>query len=171
MKTHVGVDLHQRFCYLTAVDASGKVLRHGQVANQGAALRAWLGSIPGPRQVVVEASGFWPAFRRAAAAEAERMVMVHPQRVKAIASAKLKNDRVDSQALAHLSRADLLPEAWMADEATQQLRLRVRLRINLGRQRARAKNQLQAVLHQEGFISRSPIFSASGDGHGLRRSN
>lgn len=152
MKTHIGVDLHQRFCYLTAVDASGKLLRQGQVANQAAALQQWLSSLEGPRQVVVEASGFWPAFHRAAAPQAERMVMVHPQRVKAIASAKLKNDRVDAATLAHLSRCDLLPEAWMADEATQQLRLRVRLRINLGRQRARAKNQLQAVLHQEGFI-------------------
>jgi len=152
MKTHVGVDLHQRFCYLTAVSARGKVLRHSQVVNQPAALQQWLRSLPGPRQVVVEASGFWPAFHRAARSEAERMVMVHPQRVKAIASAKLKNDRVDSATLAHLSRCDLLPEAWMADEATQQLRLRVRLRMALGRQRARAKNQLQAVLHQEGFV-------------------
>ena len=121
MKTHVGVDLHQRLCYLTAVDASGKTFKQGQV--------------------VVEASGFWPAFARAAAPELERLVMVHPQRIKAIASAKLKNDRVDSETLAHLSRCDLLPEAWMADEATQQLRLRVRLRITLGRQRARAKNR------------------------------
>lgn len=152
MKTHVGVDLHQRFCYLTAISASGKVLRQGQVANQPAALQQWLRSLEAPRQLVVEASGFWPAFHRAARSEAERVVMVHPQRVKAIASAKLKNDRVDSATLAHLSRCDLLPEAWMADEATQQLRLRVRLRINLGRQRARAKNQLQGVLHQEGFI-------------------
>ena len=151
MKTHVGVDLHQRFCYLTAVDASGKTCKQGQVVNEGAALRAWLGSLAGPRQVVVEASGFWPAFARSVAPEFERLVMVHPQRVKAIAAAKLKNDRVDSETLAHLSRCDLLPAAWMADEATQQLRLRVRLRITLGRHRARAKNQLQAVLHQEGF--------------------
>ena len=151
MKTHVGVDLHQRFCYLTAVNASGKVCKQGQVANEGSALRAWLRPLPGPRQVVVEASGFWPAFARAVAPELERLVMVHPQRVKAIASAKLKNDRVDWATLAHLSRCDLLPAAWMADEATQQLRLLVRLRITLGRQRARAKNQLQAVLHQEGF--------------------
>ncbi len=151
MKTHVGVDLHQRFCYLTAVDARGKLVRQGQVVNEGAALRSWLGSLPGPRQVVVEASGFWPAFARAVSPELERLVMVHPQRVKAIAAAKLKNDRVDSETLAHLSRCDLLPAAWMADEQTQQLRLRVRLRITLGRQRARAKNQLQAVLHQEGF--------------------
>jgi transposase len=133
------------------LDASGKTRKQGQVANEGAALRAWLQQVPGPRQVVVEASGFWPAFARAVGPESERLVMVHPQRVRAIAAAKLKNDRVDSETLAHLSRCDLLPEAWMADEATQQLRLRVRLRIALGQQRARAKNQLQAVLHQEGF--------------------
>jgi transposase len=137
---------------LTAVDASGKQYRQGQVINQEAALRAWLRRLPGPRQVVMEASGFWPAFARAAGPEAERMVMVHPQRVKAIASARLKNDKVDSQTLAHVSRADLLPEAWMANQQTQQLRLLTRLRITLGRQRAKAKNQLQAVLHQEGFL-------------------
>lgn len=163
MKTHVGVDLHQRFCYLTAVDASGRQWKQGQVVNEGAALRAWLRQVPGPRQVVVEASGFWPAFRRAAGAEADRLVMVHPLRVKAIASARLKNDRVDSETLAHLSRADLLPEAWMASEATQQLRLSTRLRIALGQQRARAKNQLQAVLHQEGFLKPvSDVFGKRG---------
>jgi transposase len=150
--THVGVDLHQRFCYLTAVDASGQLIRQGQVINEAVALRNWLGSIPGPRQVVVEASGFWPAFVRAAEPEADRLRMVHPLRVKAIASARLKNDKVDSETLAHLSRADLLPEAWMADEATQQLRIRMRLRVTLGRQRAQMKNQLQAVLHQEGLL-------------------
>jgi transposase len=128
------------------------VVRQNQVVNEGAALRAWLRQVPGPRQVVVEASGFWPAFAREAGPEADHLVMVHPLRCKAIASARLKNDRVDSETLAHLSRADLLPEAWMADVATQQLRQLTRLRITLGRQRAKAKNQLQAVLHQEGFL-------------------
>jgi transposase len=137
---------------LTAVDASGKTLKQSQVVNEGAALRAWLRQVPAPRQVVVEASGFWPAFARAVQPEAERVVMVHPQRMKAIASARLKNDKVDSETLAQLSRADLLPEAWMANEPTQQLRLLTRLRITLGQQRAKAKNQLQAVLHQEGFL-------------------
>ena len=152
MQTHIGVDLHQRFCYLTAVDASGKTLKQSQVVNEGAALRAWLQQVPGPRHVVVEASGFWPAFARAVAPEADKLVMLHPQRVKAIASARLKNDKVDSATLAHLSRADLLPEAWMANQRTQQVRLLTRLRITLGQQRAKAKNQLQAVLHQEGFL-------------------
>lgn len=163
MQTHIGVDLHQRFCYLTAVDASGRQLKQGQVANDGAALRAWLRQVPAPRQVVMEASGFWPAFARAVGPEADRLVMVHPQRMKAIASARLKNDKVDSETLAQLSRADLLPEAWMANQRTQQVRLLTRLRITLGRQRAKAKNQLQAVLHQEGFLKPvSDVFGKQG---------
>ena len=145
---HVGVDLHQRFCYCTAVKTSGEVIAQRSVVNEAHSLRQFLRSLPEKAQVVVEACGFWPAFRRAVESEAARVVMVHPQRVKAIASARLKNDRVDSATLAHLSRADLLPEAWMADEATRQLRLEVRLRVTLGRQRSRFKNLLQAVLHQ-----------------------
>jgi transposase len=145
------------------MDASGKTYQQQQVVNEGGALRAWLRKLPKPRQVVVEASGFWPAFVRAVEPEAERIVMVHPLRVKAIASARLKNDRVDSETLAHLSRADLLPEAWMANEATQQLRLLTRLRIALGHLRAQAKNQLQAVLHQEGFLKPvSDVFGKRG---------
>jgi transposase len=152
---HIGVDLHQRFCYCTAVKASGEVIAQRSVANEAESLRRFVRSLPQPAQVVVEACGFWPAFKKAVEKEVERVVMVHPQRVKAIASARLKNDRVDSATLAHLSRCDLLPEAWMADEATRQLRLQVRLRVTLGRQRSRFKNLLQAVLHQEG--QRKPV--------------
>lgn len=157
---HVGVDLHQRFCYVTAMKATGEVIVHESVANQAESLQRLLRSLPEPAQVVVEACGFWPAFERCIRSEAARVVMVHPQRVKAIASARLKNDKVDSATLAHLSRCDLLPEAWMADPATQQMRLQVRLRIALGRQRARSKNLLQGVLHQEGM--RRPVSDVFG---------
>lgn len=150
MMTHVGVDLHQRFCYCTAVKTSGEVIAQRSVPNEAESLRGFVRSLPGPVQVVVEACGFWPAFHKAIESEVARLVMVHPQRVKAIAAAKLKNDKVDSATLAHLSRCDLLPEAWMADEATQQRRQRARLRIALGQQRTRTKNLLHAVLHREG---------------------
>ena len=40
--------------------------------------------------------------------------LVHPSRCKAIAAARLKNDKVDAATLAQLLRADLLPEAWIA---------------------------------------------------------
>lgn len=147
---HVGVDLHQRFCYMTALDARGRLVTAGQVPNEEAALRSYFQQFRGPVQAAVEACSFWPAFRRALPKKVE-LRMVHPQRVKAIAAAKLKNDRIDSATLAHLLRCDLLPEAWMADEATRELRQQVRLRASLVRQRTRLKNQVHAILHQQGL--------------------
>jgi transposase len=62
---------------------------------------------------------------------------------------------VDSATLAHLLRCDLLPESWKADRETQARRQQVRLRATLVRQRTRLKNQVHAVLHQQGL--RSPV--------------
>ena len=153
---HVGVDLHQRFCSMTALEARGKILQAGPVTNEKLALRKYFRQFRGQEvQVAVEACGFWPAFREVVEPEVARLVLVHPQRVKAIASAKLKNDRVDSETLAHLLRCDLLPESWKADRETQARRQQVRLRAALVRQRTRLKNQVHAVLHQQG--QRSPV--------------
>ena len=90
-------------------------MKSGAVANEPQALRRWLRGFSEPVTVAVEACSFWPAFKDAVEKEVEQIRLVHPQRVKAIAAAKLKNDRVDSQTLAHLLRCDLLPQAWMAD--------------------------------------------------------
>src|SRR5256714_8168029 len=160
---HVGVDLHQRFCYMTALEARGKMIQAGPVTNEKLALRRYFRQFRRQAvQVAVEACGFWAGFREVVEAEVERLVLVHPQRVKAIASAKLKNDRVDSATLAHLLRCDMLPESWKADRDTQARRQQVRLRATLVRQRTRLKNQVHAVLHQQG--QRSPVT----DGFGKR---
>jgi transposase len=42
------------------------------------------------------------------------IVLAHPLKVKAIADAKIKTDKIDATALAHLLFADLVPEAWAA---------------------------------------------------------
>lgn len=92
------------------------------MGNNASSLRGYFQRWGEPVQVAVEACGFWPAFVEVVRPVVERVVLAHPQRVKAIASAKLKNDRVDARTLAHLLRANLLPEASMADEATRALR-------------------------------------------------
>lgn len=62
-------------------------------------------------------------------------MLVHPQRVKAIASTRRENDRVDSATSTDLLRN--LPEAWIVDAATRELRQAPRLRVSLGQERAR----------------------------------
>jgi transposase len=55
--------------------------------------------------------------------------LVHPSRCKAIASARLKNDKAGAAILGQLLRADLLPEAWIAPPPVR-LRTRLRNRIH-----------------------------------------
>jgi hypothetical protein len=96
--------------------------KSGPVTNEKQALCRYFRQFRGKEvQVAVEACGFWPAFREVGEPEVERLV-------KAIASAKLKNDRVDSETLAHLLRCDLLPESRKADRETQARRQQVWLR-------------------------------------------
>jgi transposase len=76
--------------------------------------------------------------------------LVHPSRCKAIASARLKNDKVDAHILAQLLRADLRPEAWIAPPAVRQLRAVLRLRIGLVRLRTLLRNRIHAVLADHG---------------------
>ena len=76
--------------------------------------------------------------------------LVHPLRCKAIASARLKNDKVDAAILAQLLRADLLPEAWIAPPPVRQLRALLRHRIQLVRLRTLLRNRIHAVLADHG---------------------
>lgn len=168
---YVGVDLHLRFCYMTALDARGTRILHGRVGNDGDSLRSYFQRLKSSAKekqaeaisVAVEACGFWAAFVELVEPWVERIVLAHPARVKAIASAKLKNDRVDSATLAHLLRANLLPEAWQADRATRDLRELLRMRVALGQQRTRWKNQIHATLHRHGLrVPFSDLFGLEG---------
>jgi transposase len=148
---------------MAALDATGRAVKAGPVKNEPAALRSWLRSFAEPVEVVVEACSFWPAFQEAVGDQVQRLCLVHPQRVKAIAWAKLKNDKVDALTLAHLLRGNWLPEAWMADRATRERRQQVRLRISLGQHRAAIKNQVHAILHQHGLRTElSDVFGKKG---------
>jgi transposase len=76
--------------------------------------------------------------------------LVHPLQCKAIASARLKNDKVDAAILAQLLRADLLPEAWIAPPEVRQLRALLRHRVQLVRLRTLLRNRIHAVLADHG---------------------
>jgi transposase len=75
---------------------------------------------------------------------------VHPSQCKAIASARLTNDKVDAPILAQPLRADLLPAAWIAPPAVRQLRAVLRHRIGLVRLRTLLRNRIHAVLADHG---------------------
>jgi transposase len=72
--------------------------------------------------------------------------LAHPSRCKAIASARLKNDKAGAAILAQLLRAGLLPEAWIAPPEVRQLRALLRHRVALVRLRTRLRNRIHAIV-------------------------
>jgi len=72
--------------------------------------------------------------------------LCHPLKTKAIASARIKTDKIDSKILAHLSRMDFIPEAHKADRETRHLRELLRFRASMVRMRASVKNRVHSLL-------------------------
>src|SRR5947207_11381584 len=69
---------------------------------------------------------------------------------RAIASARLKNDKVDAAILAQLLRADLLPEAQLAPPPVRELRALLRHRVHLVRVRTLLRNRIHAIVAGHG---------------------
>src|SRR5690348_15419054 len=81
-----------------------------------------IGELPSGTPVAFEAAFGWSWLAELLEDYGFQAHMVHPLRCKAIASARLKNDKVDAAILAQLLRADLLPEARIAPAKVRQLR-------------------------------------------------
>lgn len=94
-----------------------------------------------------------------------RVTVSNPMRTRAIASAKVKTDKIDARVLAELGAAGFLPPVWTPDAETQELRRRVAHRAGLVRQRTRLRNQVHAVLARNLItIDVSDVFGRKGRG-------
>jgi transposase len=104
-----GIDQHKAFCLITTYGPEGPPVKQARVVNAALALREYFAAFPGAHQAVVESTGGWHWLADTIAALGVELLLAHATRVKAIAAAKVKTDKVDSETLALLLRADLIP--------------------------------------------------------------
>jgi transposase len=74
--------------------------------------------------------------------------LVRPLKTKAIASNKLKNDKLDAKILAKLLRGDMLVCSYVPPHDVRDNRETVRLRASLVRMRTQATNKIRSILHK-----------------------
>jgi transposase len=156
-----GLDLHQKMVEAVIVDADGRLLLNERFPATRAALEAFARRHLAGCAVALEATvNTWPVAALLEPFAAE-VVVSNPLRTRAIASAKIKTDRVDATVLAQLLRLDYLPRVWQPDPQTRQLRRHTTERANLVGDRTRLKNRIHAVLHQRLIEApRGDLFSA-----------
>src|SRR6201984_3801013 len=135
MSVYVGIDVHRKRSQVAMVTEDGTVQLNKNTVNGTEPILRLIGDLPPGTPVAFEAAFGWSWLAQLLEDYGFEPHMVPPLQCKAIASARLKNDKVDAATLAQLLRADLLPEAWIAPPRVRQLRGLLRHRAQLVRLR------------------------------------
>ena len=149
---YLGIDLHLKRTNAVLIDSTGEVIDEQRVRNLD--IEKYLKEkVPQETFAVLEATRNWPFLYDLLKGHVDRVELAHPKEVKAIASAVVKNDSIDSKTLAHLARLNYLPTAYAAPKEIRDLRLWIRHREWLVRQRTQAKNRIHAVLASYNIVA------------------
>jgi transposase len=77
--------------------------------------------------------------------------LAHPMRVKAIASARIKTDKIDSEILAELLACDLIPEAHIRIRENREKQTVLRQRASFVATRTRVKNRIHVLVDRQPY--------------------
>ena len=147
MQYYVGVDHHKRFSYLSVMDKNGVVVKEGKIVNTKEAVNNFLGKeYTEDTSAVLEAGRNWTVMYDWLEEELDEVKLAHPMKVKAIAEAKIKTDKIDAKTLAHLLRCDLVPEAYVPDKETRTIKNILRQRMFFVKLSTMVKNRIHIII-------------------------
>jgi len=123
----VGLDVHLKNTQVTVMKSDGEIVKRERVGTSKAELRRCLASVPKGSKVALESVGFcWPWIDFLRELEFE-VLLANPVRVK-LRAEDIKNDKVDSRTLAHLTRMNWLPTCYIPPNELRWLRSLLRHR-------------------------------------------
>lgn len=160
---YLGLDVHKRIVQACVLDADGTVLASLRFALTRDSLVDFARQhLDDDCALALEATTNTWAIVDALAPFGPRIIVSNPMRTKAIASAKIKTDKVDALVLAQLLRCDFLPAVWTPDTPTREQRNLASRRSALTRQSIALKNRIHSVLHQRLIQAPGELFSSAG---------
>ena len=109
---YIALDCHKQYDHATMIDTETGEIKNRKLAHIKEEYREFIGDREGTR-MVIESCRDWSKSYELSEDLIEEIILAHPLKVKAIASAKIKTDKIDSQILARLLIADLIPQAHL----------------------------------------------------------
>jgi transposase len=159
----VGLDIHKRVVQAVILDDQGHLsYRDRFPCDQDALLSFARNRLDKDTRVAMEATtNTWAIVDLLEPFVAE-VVVSNPMCTKAIASAKVKTDKVDATTLAQLLRCDYLPQVWQPGPPLRQLRSLTSRRASLTHHQTAIKNRIHSVLHQRLMAGPERLFDSKG---------
>jgi transposase len=109
---YIGLDCHKQYDHATMIDTETGEIKAKRLAHIKEEFSQFIGDKAGTK-MVIESCRDWSRTYELSEDLVEEIILAHPLKVKAIASAKIKTDAIDSRTLAQLLMADLIPEAHL----------------------------------------------------------
>jgi transposase len=149
---YVGLDVHKRFTYGIIKDRDGNILAENRFNNGEEQFNNFLESFhPTETKIVMESTGVWEWIYELLERFGYEVILANPIKTKAIASAKIKTDKIDASILSDLLRADLVAQSYVPPKEIRKLRELVRQRRSLVVGRTEISNKIHALLTQQGI--------------------
>jgi transposase len=157
----IGCDYHPGFEVVSIFDnrtgeVTEKKLLHPQEAEQ------FYRGLEGEVRVGIEASGHCQWFARLLAECGHELWIGDAARIRAMAVRKQKTDRRDAGHILELMISGRFPRIWVPTEEERDVRQLLLHRHQRVRMRTQAKNQLQALMLNQGVQRGRRLWSASG---------
>ncbi len=160
---YTGIDLHRKTSYLTTVDSDGRIIKKANLYNDEPTILEYFLNLDDDTQVVIESTANWYWIYDLLTLHAIPVVVSNPVKTKAIASARIKNDKLDAHMLAQLLRADLLATVHVSSQKTRQLKELLRHRHKLVKDAVRMKNRIHNIMAKNNLkIPVSDLFGKQG---------
>lgn len=148
---HIGLDMHKRQTAVAVLDDAGAVLERRTLGHDDpASLRAYFAGFGGDAVATVEATRSWYWFVELLEEVGLRVKLAHPLKVRLIAEARVKTDRIDAEVLAQLERTGFLPESYIPAREVRDRRELLRYRLALVGVATGLKNRVHALLDKLG---------------------
>ena len=163
---YIGVDYHKKYSYVVVKDKEGKVERRGVVNNTREEFQQLLKPYHSGK-AVLEATRNWSLAYDWLEEILDSVALAHPLKVRAIAEARIKTDKISADILCDLLRSDLLPEAYVPSKETREAKNVLRQRMFFVRVQTMVKNRIYTILDRHPEITLqapevSDIFGVSG---------
>jgi len=147
---YIGFDVHKKHINFCSKTADGEVYQEGRLIAQRSVLREWASQHREPWHGAMEATLFSGWIYDTLKPYAARLEMAHPAMLKAISTAKKKNDRIDARTIADMVRCNLLPTCYVATPQIRELRRLLRYRNLVIRESVRMQNKIAGLLMESG---------------------
>ena len=153
---YTGIDLHKKTSFLTTVNRDGKIITRANLTNDEELILDYFINLGEETKIVIESMASWYWLYDLLKGNGFDVVISNPIKTKAIASAKIKNDKLDSHMLAQLLRTDLVATVHVSSLETRKLKEILRHRQRLVRDATRMKNRIHILLTKNNY---QPPFS------------